>query len=107
MMDEVEIQNKTVFLISDRVYIERFEDGALVVYLDEQKLIELNPTAEEILAMTDGKRSLEELAGDVAQTHEIPVEDALEDIKDLFRQLYSWKILVKVPIRSNGSEKEN
>jgi hypothetical protein len=106
MIPEVDSLNQSVFRLSDRAYIERFIDGALVVNLEENRLIELNPTADEVLSLTDGKRTLEEVAVDVAQTHEIPLEDALEDIKDLCRQLHSWKILEEVPIRSNGSEKE-
>jgi Coenzyme PQQ synthesis protein D (PqqD) len=106
MMSEVKSLNQSVFRLSDQVYIERFIDGALVVYLGENRLIELNPTADEILSLTDGKRTLEEVAVDLAQNHEISITDALEDIKELCMQLHSWKILEEVPIRSNGSEKE-
>ena len=106
MMDEVAIQNQTVFRLSARVYIERFEDGALLVCLEKHKLIELNPTADEVLALTDGKCTFEEVAAAVAQNHEVPVEEVLEDIKDLYRQLHSWNIFEEVTIHLIGSEKE-
>jgi len=107
MMPETKIINRTVFRLSSGIHIERFEDGALVVFVAKHKIVELNTTADEILALIDGKRTLEQVAVEIAENHAILDEDILADVKDLCAELQEWQILEQVIIHSNHSKEEN
>ena len=69
------------------VVMESFEDGALVLRLNDRHLFELNPTACSVLAHTDGRRSAAEIAILLANEYQVPFEVALQDVIELYRQL--------------------
>lgn len=73
--------------------MEGFEDGALVLRLEDRHLIELNPTAHYILTQTDGKRDAAQVAALVAETFQIPQAEALQDAVDLYAQLSEQKVV--------------
>ncbi len=85
-----------VYKIAPQVAVESFEDGALVLKLKERSLTELNPTARDVLALTDGIRSTEQIAESLAQEYEIPFDTALGDVSELFARLIEQQIIERV-----------
>jgi len=56
-------------------------------------LTELNTTARDILQKTDGQTSGEDVARDIADEYEIDLEEALQDVKELYLQLTEQGLL--------------
>jgi len=73
--------------------MESFEDGALILNLKDLTLKELNTTARDILQKTDGQTSGEDVARDIADEYEIDLEEALQDVKELYLQLTEQGLL--------------
>ncbi len=76
-----------IFKISSRVVVEKFNDGALALLLDNRSLVELNKSASDILAQTDGQHSLADIAFILVGEYSITFEEALLDVTDLYNQL--------------------
>jgi hypothetical protein len=104
-MSENESQPITsqVFHPSAQVVIEAFEQGALVLRLADQHLIELNPIASTILAKSDGQHSVAQIAAALAETYEIPETELRQDAISLYKQLLTQRIVEPaVLIDKNG-----
>jgi hypothetical protein len=82
-----------VYKIAPQVAVESFEDGALVLKLEDRSLTELNPTARDVLALTDGIRSTEQVAEELAWEYQIPLDVAQNDIRELYDQLFEQQIV--------------
>jgi len=61
--------------------------------LKDLTLTELNTTARDILQKTDGQSSGEDVARDIAEEYEIDLEEALQDVKELYLQLTEQGLL--------------
>jgi len=70
-----------------QVVSEAFENGALVLRLSDQHLIELNSIASAILAKSDGRHSVTQVAASLADAYEIPQTEAFQDTISLYNQL--------------------
>lgn len=94
-----------VYKIAPQVAVEPFEDGALVLKLKERSLTELNPTARDVLALTDGIRSTEQVAESLAREYEISFDAALGDVSELYERLIDQQIIERVlaPQEKEGS----
>ena len=76
-----------VFFVPDEVAIEDFAEGSLVLLCEQLRLVQLNPTARDIVGRLDGQRTLYQVAEQVAQKAGHPVEQVLGDIQDLVADL--------------------
>jgi hypothetical protein len=85
--------------------METFEDGALVLCLKDQHLIEANPTMQCILEFTDGGRDAAQVAVHLQEYLQITREQALRDTLLLYEQLFTQDI-VEIVNPSQGT-KEN
>lgn len=87
------------------IVIEGFDDGALVLKVSDRTLIELNPTAHDVLQLTDGKRSLTQVAEALSAQYEITSDQAREDVAELYQQFLEQGILepISPPQRKDGS----
>ncbi len=86
-------QEIIVYCLGPRVAFEAFEDGGLVLKLEDRTLTELNPTARDVLGLTDGRRSLAQVAEEIAAQYDIPEAEAQADVAELYRQLLAQKII--------------
>ena len=59
------------YKLSANAVLETFDDGGLVLLLPERRLIELNPTAAEIVKLLDGNRTQEQIVSELFKSHEI------------------------------------
>lgn len=79
------------------VVMEGFDDGALILRLADRHLIEVNPVGQHILDLTDGRRSLAQVAELLAETYGIPPAEALQDTLDFCADLRSQRVLEAAP----------
>jgi hypothetical protein len=91
----------SVYKLSSNAVLECFEDGGLVLLVPERRLVELNPTAMDIVNLFDGQRTLEQVAIELAKyydigqdiNHDIPPDHVLQDVLELSNELYQNGIL--------------
>jgi len=91
------------YQLSINAVMETFDTGGLILSLPERRVVELNPTAVEIIRLLDGKRTLGQVAADVASKFGIELAQASDDVKELCEGLYKSGILTR---QSEGQEKE-
>lgn len=76
--------------------MEAFDDGALILHLADVTFYELNPTARDILKVTDGKNDLKQVAQIIADEYEIELEIALQDVAELYQHLADQGIIEEI-----------
>jgi thiamine monophosphate synthase len=85
------------YKLSKDALLETFDDGGLVLVLPERRLVELNPSAVEIIKLLDGQRSPEQVAVEIAKNHDIsddyPVKHIIQDVLELCMELNSTGVL--------------
>ncbi len=84
--------------------MEGFDDGALVLRLEDRHLFELNPVAHYILALTDGAHRAGEVAAALAAEFEISVAEALADTMALYEQLLRDRLVIEARPHAEESE---
>ena len=97
MVELFELVNN-VFRLRTQVVVEGFDDGALLLCLDDRRLIELNATARDVLAQTDGQRSVAQVAAALAEEYQIAEAEALQDTTGLYELLVAQGIVEAVII---------
>ncbi len=85
-----------IYKMNSKVVMEKFEDAALILRLDDRNLIEVNASAAEILEHTDGHRSVVEIARIIAEQYQVNVEYVFEDVVTLYQQLTVQEIIEPV-----------
>jgi len=91
------------YKLSKDAVLETFDDGGLVLILPERRLVELNPTAVEILTLSDGRRTTEQVAAEFASKYDILLEQANRDVIELCDDLYKSGVLA---LQSEEQEKK-
>ena len=86
----------SVYKLTQDAVLESFDDGALILYLKDVSLIELNETGRDILSLTNGTNTMQAVAEQLATDYEIDLEDALQDISELYLQLAAQGILIRM-----------
>ena len=86
-----------LYKLSKDAVIEAFDDGALVLLLHDCHLVELNSSAAAIISLLDGMRTLEEVADEIAKSHDIshdyPITQIIQDMLELCRDLNQTGVL--------------
>lgn len=77
------------------VVMESFEDGALLLDLKKLSYFEVNATARDVLGMSDGSRTVQQVAKRLSEEYEIDPQQALQDVIELYHNL-SAKGIVKM-----------
>ena len=80
--------------INPRVVIEYFEDGALVLNLDNRVLIKLGQPAGNILSLIDGQNSPAEIASLFAEKYLVSELESFRVISNHCEELIARKIIV-------------
>jgi hypothetical protein len=88
----------TVFRISPYVTVENFVDSALVLRVNDRKLIELTPFGRDVLLYTDGIRSVLDVATICSIKKQISVEQTLCDVIEQYDLLKGQRIVEKMEI---------
>ena len=75
------------YRIREEIALEDFADGSLALLCEELRLVELNPTAREIVGRLDGERSVHQVAEEMAAAYGQPIEQVLADLGELLADL--------------------
>jgi hypothetical protein len=94
----------SVFRLCPQVVVEGFEDGALLLRLEDRHLFEMNPTAHYVLAQTDGQRCAAQVATALAKAFQIPEVEALQDVLALYAELSTQEVVEPVEFGQDGEE---
>ena len=90
-----------VFQLCSQVVIEGFEDGALLLRLEDRHLFELNPTAYRLFVLTDGQRSVSHVFAGLAEAYQISETETSQDVLSLYTQLSAQGVVEAVEPASN------
>lgn len=91
-----ENNSEIIYRLGSQVAFEAFENGGLVLKLADRTLTELNPTARDVMLLTDSRRSQVQVAEALAAQYDISGDEALADVAQIYRQLLAQKILEPV-----------
>ncbi len=94
----------SVFRLCPQVVMEGFEDGALLLRLEDRRLFEITPTAHYVLAQTDGQRCAAQVAIALAEAFQIPEGEALQDVLSLYVELSAQEVIESVEFGRDGEE---
>jgi len=90
-----------IYKLSKNAVLETFEDGGLVLILPERRLVELNPSAVEIIRLLDGFRTPEQVADEIVKEHDIghniSVTQINQDVLELIIELNQSGVLELQP----------
>jgi len=90
-----------IYKLSKNAVLETFEDGGLVLILPERRLVELNPSAVEIIRLLDGFRTPEQVADEIVKEHDIghniSVTQINQDVLELCKELNQSGVLELQP----------
>lgn len=82
-----------IYHISEQAAFEAFDDGALILKLNDLTLTELNLTARDVLIHTDGINDVNRVAELIATEYGIDLAAAEQDIRELYANLLEEGIL--------------
>ncbi len=86
-----------IYKLSKDAVLETFEDGGLVLIVPERRLVELNPSAVDILSLLDGHRTSEQVVDEIIKvhdiSHDISVTQVLQDVQEICIQLEQSRVL--------------
>jgi len=85
-----------IYQLKEKVFIEAFDDGALVLRLVDRSIFQFNLTALKVLELTDGAHSIEDIASSIASTFSISEEEAAMDIAELYAQLRNEELIESI-----------
>jgi hypothetical protein len=91
----------SIYKLSKDAVLETFDDGGLVLILPERRLVELNPTAVEVVKLLDGIRTPEQVADEIVKYHDIghdiSVTQITQDVLELCLELNQNGVLEVQP----------
>jgi hypothetical protein len=84
-----------LYKLSKDAVLETFDDGGLVLILPERRLVELNPSAVEIVRLLDGQRTANQITAEIFSKFGMSVEQISQDVNDLCYELSKSGILIQ------------
>jgi hypothetical protein len=85
------------YKLSTEIVFEAFKDGGLVLILPERRLLELNPTAVDIVKLLNGNRTCEQIVNELVKSLEIngtiSKSQINRDVSDLIEELNQKGVL--------------
>lgn len=104
-MDDVSYEQvTTIFRLCPQVVLEGFEDGALLLRLEDRHLFELNPTAYYILENTNGQRNAAQIAAAMVEIFQLSEIEALREILSLYARLSAQGIVESIEFGQERKE---
>lgn len=82
-----------IFQVKPDIVVEAFDDGGLILRVKDRALIEVNETALQILQLTDGERTISEIAALLAEKYDIAIDEAMKDLRELYHSLSEQEIV--------------
>jgi hypothetical protein len=79
--------------VRDEVAIEDFEEGSLALLCEQLRLVQLNPTARDVLGWLDGERTVGQVAEEVATAYGQPSQRVQVDLLELLADLEAQDVV--------------
>ena len=99
---------ESVYRLNPAVAIEDFGDAALALHCIDLQLVELNATAQDLVARLDGRSTLGGVAAAMAEEYDQSTETIEADAAEIACQLLKFNIIEQVNSLSddpNGSQR--
>ena len=88
------IQNKNIcYALKDEVAIEDFDNEALLLHCDKNRMLQLSSLARDILAKLNGERTISQIAEEIASEYEKPLNEVLVDVREVLSNLEAEGVL--------------
>jgi hypothetical protein len=94
----------SVFRLCPQVVMEGFEEGALLLRLEDRHLFELDPVTHFILLQTDGQRGTAHVADSYAKAFQVPYREALQETVSIYRELSAQRVIEVAEPCQGGKE---
>ena len=91
-MSEVTVESRPTLARHVRLQQDAVRETAVLLY--PEGVLELNPTAHEIVQRCDGKTSVAEIVGALAAEYEASPEDLRDDVLECVAQLHVRNFLL-------------
>jgi len=91
------------YKLSNDAVLETFDDGGLVLILPARRVVELNPSAIEIIKLLDGNHTPVQVAVEIASKFNISMEQAYQDVIEFYGVFSKSGI---IDLQSEDQEKE-
>jgi hypothetical protein len=88
-----------IYRFKENLYIETFDEGALVLRLSDRNIFQFNLTALKVIELTNSNRDVQTVSTIIAKDFHVSKNEALLDVLDLYDQLLE-QILVEEVINS-------
>lgn len=86
---------RDVVLVPNPKVVTREEDGELVVVMPQRgKFIVLNAPGARVMALVDGVRALDDIAAEIAETFDAPLEKVQADVLRFAAHLVTRGVLL-------------
>ena len=92
-----------VYGVSDDVVVREIEDELIIVPIAtgigdmEAELYTMNETGKAILLKIDGEKTLSQIAQDLSETYDAPIEQIEQDVLGIVGELFKRRMLIKQP----------
>ncbi len=87
------LSTDSIFRVSPDVLIEDFADGSLGLRLQDHRLFQFNLSEQRVLALTDGSRSVDQIAAEIAEQFYVGRAQAAADVVSLYGKWLSQGVL--------------
>jgi hypothetical protein len=86
--------------VRDDLVVVDFDDELVVgkVGGDISDVHHLNPSATLVFRLCDGTGTMDDVAAEIAETYELPLDDVLRDVRTLVRQFRQRGLLTAKPV---------
>jgi hypothetical protein len=91
------------YVLRDEVAIEDFDDGSLVLLCEQLRLVQLNPTARDIVGRLDGRRTVGQVTKAVADDYGQAFDSVLTDVSELLTDLESQGVVARLTQPEEGA----
>ena len=91
-----------VYAISEDVVVRQIEDELIIVPIAsgigdmEDELYSMNETGKAILLSIDGEKSLGQIAQNLSETYDAPIDQITQDVLGLVGELVNRRMLLKI-----------
>ena len=96
-------ESSEVFRRPNDVITQTVSGELVLVNMETGGFYGLNEVGMTIWDLCDGHRSSEDLAAIISQEFDAPIEDVRDDVEEVFEDLVSEKLLVRVPANQVSS----
>ncbi|MFC2065210.1 PqqD family peptide modification chaperone [Chloroflexota bacterium] len=86
----------SIYKLYPNILLECFDDGALLMKMEDGQLVELDPVASDMIESSDGFNNVNDIAALISSKYHITLKEAEQDVINLYEQLTAKKIMFEL-----------